>query len=131
MATSLRRNRSRRRIAAVTFLSNISLDGSYRDTKLSLLPRNGAITKNIHLFPHIEDPIPEVPFDSEDNTDETDHGTLKEKLQALRQSTADAHSLSSDSETVITPSKYTNVESARTIGFRERLQVVSSIPNIL
>ncbi|CAG9771199.1 unnamed protein product [Ceutorhynchus assimilis] len=40
---SLKRSRSRRRIAAVSFLSNISLDGSYKDTRLALLPRNGAI----------------------------------------------------------------------------------------
>ncbi|XP_060526213.1 CDK5 and ABL1 enzyme substrate 2 [Cylas formicarius] len=45
MATSFKRNHSRRRIAAVTFLSNISLDGSYRDTRLALLPRIGVIAK--------------------------------------------------------------------------------------
>ncbi|KAJ4436050.1 hypothetical protein ANN_18677 [Periplaneta americana] len=49
MATSLKRNRSRRRIAALTFLSNISLDGTHRDTKFSFLNRNGAFTRESKL----------------------------------------------------------------------------------
>ena len=47
MATSLKRNRSRRRIAAKIFLSNISLDGTYKDAKLPFFSRNGAFGKDV------------------------------------------------------------------------------------
>jgi len=45
MALPLKRSHSRRHIAAVTFLSNISLDGSCKDTRSALLNRNGTFYK--------------------------------------------------------------------------------------
>lgn len=118
MATSLKRNRSRRRIAALTFLSNISLDGSYRDTKLALLPRNGAITKLPFL--HTDDTLLEESDVVDSCFNEADENCLKYKQildsnkknqqQCKSVNSSDAHSLSSDSESIITPIKTSTEE---------------------
>lgn len=99
MATSLKRNHSRRRIAAISFLSNISLDGTYRDTKFALLPRNGAITRTS-----------ETSYSQDDECyDEPDHFNGKvfnpqKKICKPKQSQLDMHS-SSDSDGLNTPIK--------------------------
>lgn len=111
MATSLKRNRSRRRIAALTFLSNISLDGSYRDTKLALLSRNGAINKTPFLY--AENVLEEETIGQEYFTDEKQNIAPerqfvihnKSVLQHRKVHSADYQSASSDSEGVITPVK--------------------------
>lgn len=121
MANSLKRsNHSRRRIAAVTFLANISLDGSYRDTRLSLLPRSGAIIKNPTQFlchdeilaeesDGLDDCFSDTEFSKENKVTTTTATTKKHIQNYNKMHNVDVHSLSSDSESVITPIK-TNLD---------------------
>ncbi|XP_076270809.1 CDK5 and ABL1 enzyme substrate 2 isoform X2 [Rhynchophorus ferrugineus] len=104
-AASLKRSRSRRRIAAVTFLSNISLDGSYKDTKLALLPRNGAINKNPFPF---NDYILEESDDIGGSLSETENIPLNSKANGKKKVSKisnDDDSGNSDSDSYITPLK--------------------------
>ncbi|KAK9681291.1 hypothetical protein QE152_g38420 [Popillia japonica] len=112
MANSLKRDNSRRRIAAVTFLSNISLDGSYRDTRLSLLPRNGAIIKNDRNYSKTDNILREESDDEFSDSEPVRIPNPKKRFHKAKPHYVDVNSLSSDSESIITPVKG-NVEDAK------------------
>ncbi|XP_074031340.1 CDK5 and ABL1 enzyme substrate 2 [Leptinotarsa decemlineata] len=109
MAASLKQNRSRRRIAAITFLSNISLDGSYRDTKFGFLPRNGAITKASLYFTE-ETLVEESDGHETDNAEVSDPNNPELKANFEKKRKFKPSGSDSESESLVTPNK-ANAES--------------------
>lgn len=109
MANSLKRTHSRRRIAALSFLTNITLDGSYQDTKVSG-NKNGAVSKAPFLCTEAILPEEESEMINENSrllNSQINNGKFtpvleRQQFKKYRPSTSD-----SESESNITPSKTT------------------------
>ncbi|KAJ8680945.1 hypothetical protein QAD02_016732 [Eretmocerus hayati] len=147
MAAALKKNHSRRRLAAFTFLSNISLDGSHRDTRVVSLPRNGvqkiqskedqiALSKNDQSYG--DSSLDDVLNSSCDEIiDQYEQQTNLPQTILLRNQLKD-HSISSDSEVTSTPARvsavvlseqghnFTPLQPSRHRSFRQRADTVGS-----